>query len=78
VQYVRQLWKFLSAKNSCHRMSFTLSAYIVVKGWVYRDKKLAAAKGLVESIWFDVVVGVNAGGCAANWRVNRVFTYAIL
>ncbi|EJB7203398.1 lytic transglycosylase domain-containing protein [Salmonella enterica] len=78
VQYDRQLWKSVSAKNSCQRMAFTLSAYNGGQGWVNRDKKLAAAKGLDASIWFEHVERVNAGRSAANWRENRHYPKAIL
>ncbi|ELK5289676.1 transglycosylase SLT domain-containing protein [Salmonella enterica subsp. enterica] len=77
-KWVSQLWKSVLAKNSCQRMAFTLSAYNGGQGWVNRDKKLAAAKGLDASIWFEHVERVNAGRSAANWRENRHYSKAIL
>lgn len=78
VQYDHQLWNGLVAKDNCQRMAFTLSAYNGGQGWVNRDKKLAAAKGLDASIWFEHVERVNAGRSAANWRENRHYPEAIL
>ncbi|ECC9153817.1 lytic transglycosylase domain-containing protein [Salmonella enterica subsp. salamae] len=78
VQYDHQLWKSVSAKNSCQRMAFTLSAYNGGQGWVNRDKKLATEKGLDAAIWFEHVERVNAGRSAANWRENRHYPKAIL
>ncbi|MGS8713343.1 lytic transglycosylase domain-containing protein, partial [Salmonella enterica subsp. enterica serovar Infantis] len=70
--------KSMSAKNSCPRMAFTLSAYNGGTGWVNRDKKLAAAKGVDASIWFEHVERVNAGRTASNWRENRHNPKAII
>lgn len=78
VQYDHQLWNGLVAKDNCQRMAFTLSAYNGGQGWVNRDKKLAAAKGLDASVWFEHVERVNAGRSAANWRENRHYPEAIL
>ncbi|WP_435951685.1 transglycosylase SLT domain-containing protein [Dryocola sp. BD626] len=78
VQYDLQLWKALPAKDSCQRMAFTLSAYNGGQGWVSRDKKLATAKGLNSSIWFEHVEQVNAGRSAANWSENRRYPKVIL
>lgn len=78
VQYDRQLWRGITAKDSCQRMAFTLSAYNGGQGWVNRDKKLASAKGLDSTVWFDHVEQVNAGRSAANWRENRHYPKVIL
>lgn len=78
VQYDQHLWKNISAKNDCQRMAFTLSAYNGGQGWVNRDKKLAASKGLDATIWFGHVEHVNAGRSAANWRENRHYPKMIL
>ncbi|SUH40495.1 lytic murein transglycosylase [Salmonella enterica subsp. enterica] len=67
-----KLWNGLVAKDNCQRMAFTLSAYNGGQGWVNRDKKLAAAKGLDASIWFEHVERVNAG--AAPQTGARIVT----
>ena len=78
IQYDLQLWNNLSAKDDCQRMAFTLSAYNGGQGWVNRDKKLAAAKGLDASVWFKHVEQVNAGRSISNWRENRHYPRTIL
>ena len=78
VQYDQHLWKNISAKNDCQRMAFTLSAYNGGQGWVNRDKKLAASKGLDATIWFGHVEQVNAGRSPSNWRENRRYPKMIL
>ncbi|AQV68523.1 putative soluble lytic murein transglycosylase [Escherichia coli IAI39] len=78
VQYDQHLWKNISAKNDCQRMAFTLSAYNGGQGWVNRDKKLAASKGLDATSWFGHVEQVNAGRSATNWRENRRYPKMIL
>ncbi|QLO44598.1 transglycosylase SLT domain-containing protein [Citrobacter freundii] len=78
VQYDLQLWKGLAAQDPCQQMAFTLSAYNGGQGWVNKDKKLAASKGLDASIWFGHVEQVNAGRSTANWRENRHYPKTIL
>ncbi|ENO0459398.1 transglycosylase SLT domain-containing protein [Salmonella enterica] len=78
VQYDRWLWQRVVAADSCQRMAFTLSAYNGGLGWVNRDKKLAAQRGLDEHVWFDQVATVNAGRSAASWRENRGYPQRIL
>ncbi|EIM9313575.1 lytic transglycosylase domain-containing protein [Escherichia coli] len=78
VQYDQHLWKNISAQNDCQRMAFTLSAYNGGQGWVNRDKKLSASKGLDATSWFGHVERVNAGRSAANWRENRRYPKMIL
>ncbi|CTR35241.1 putative phage-related lytic murein transglycosylase [Escherichia coli] len=78
VQYEQWLWQRVSARDGCQRMAFTLSAYNGGLGWVNRDKKLAAQRGLDAAVWFDAVATVNAGRSAANWRENRGYPQRIL
>lgn len=78
VQYDHQLWQNMIAKDDCQRMAFTLSAYNGGQGWVNRDKKMAASKGLDASVWFEHVEQVNAGRSEANWRENRHYPKKIL
>lgn len=78
VQYDRQLWQSIDAKDDCERMAFTLSAYNGGQGWVKKDKKLATSKGLDASLWFDHVERVNSGRSTANWHENRRYPQTIL
>ena len=59
-------------------MAFTLSAYNGGQGWVARDKRLAAQRGLDPDRWHNHVATVNAGRSAPNWRENRAYPWRIL
>ncbi|RNM02037.1 transglycosylase SLT domain-containing protein, partial [Dickeya undicola] len=76
--YDRWLWQRISAANSCERMAMTLSGYNGGLGWVQRDQKLAAQRGLDSQRWFGQVATVNAGRHAAAWRENRHYPQRIL
>lgn len=78
VSYDRWLWTRIRVPDNCQRMAFTLSAYNGGLGWVNRDRKLAAQRGLNKDIWFDHVATVNAGRSGANWRENRGYPQRIL
>lgn len=74
------LWLFQRARgsNEYERMAFALSGYNGGEGWVNRDKRLAAQKGLDSGRWFGHVETVNAGRSAPNWRENRAYPRQIL
>lgn len=78
VSYDRWLWMRISASDNCERMAMTLSSYNGGLGWVQRDKRLAAKKGLDTTRWWGHVSTVNAGRSAANWRENRHYPQRIL
>lgn len=78
IAYDLWIWKRVPAANKYNRMAFTLSAYNGGLGWVNRDKKLAARKGLDPLLWFDHVETVNAGRSAANKRENQNYPRIIL
>lgn len=78
VTYDRHIWDGLSAADDCHRMAKTLSGYNGGPGWVTRDERLAASRGLDPSRWWGHTETVNAGRSAANWRENRAYPRRIL
>lgn len=78
VSYDRWLWSRVAVPDGCERMAMTLSAYNGGLGWVNRDRRLARARGLDDSRWFNSVETVNAGRSAANWRENRHYPQRIL
>jgi len=78
VTYDRWLWERIQAADACHRMAFVLSSYNGGLGWVQRDRKAAADKGLEPGEWWASVETVNAGRSAANWRENRGYPERIL
>lgn len=78
VSYDRWLWTRIRVADACQRMAFTLSAYNGGQGWVNRDRKLAAQRGLDADRWFGQVETVNAGRSGANWRENRHYPKRIL
>lgn len=76
--YDRWIWQRVNAVDNCQRMAMTLSGYNGGLGWVQRDQKLAAQRGLDRQRWFGHVATVNAGRSAANWRENRHYPQRIL
>lgn len=78
VTYDRHIWERLSAADNCNRMAKTASGYNGGPGWVSRDERLAAARGLDPSRWWGHVETVNAGRSAAAWRENRAYPRRIL
>jgi soluble lytic murein transglycosylase-like protein len=81
VTYDLYLWRQIGQSGGAtdfERMAFTLSSYNGGLGWVQRDKRLAASKGLDARRWFAAVETVNAGRSAANWRENRNYPRLIL
>ncbi|ATO34600.1 transglycosylase SLT domain-containing protein [Dickeya dianthicola] len=76
--YDHWLWQRINAANSCERMAMTLSGYNGGLGWVQRDQKLAAQRGLDSQRWFSQVATVNAGRHDAAWRENRHYPQRIL
>ncbi len=76
--YDKWLWDRISAADAYERMAFTLSAYNGGQGWVARDKRLAAQRGLDPDRWHNHVATVNAGRSAPNWRENRAYPWRIL
>ncbi|MEI7177531.1 transglycosylase SLT domain-containing protein [Pectobacterium carotovorum] len=77
-RYDRWIWQRVTAADDCQRMAMTLSGYNGGLGWVQRDQKLAAQRGLDRQRWFGHVATVNAGRSAANWRENRHYPQHIL
>ena len=78
VTYDRHLWERIQAAGQCERMAMVLSGYNGGLGWVWRDQKLAAARGADPSRWFDQVERFNAGRSAAAIRENRGYPRLIL
>lgn len=78
VQYTVWLNARIQAAGPCEQWAFVLSAYNGGLGWVYRDKRLASAKGAEPLAWFDSVERFNAGRSAANFRENRHYPSLIL
>lgn len=78
VTYDRHLWERVGGADDCQRMAKTLSAYNGGPGWVTRDERLAAERGLDPSLWFGSVETVNAGRSPANWKENRGYPRRIL
>lgn len=78
IRYDRWIWQRVDAADDCQRMAMTLSGYNGGLGWVQRDQKLAAQRGLDRRRWFGHVAVVNAGRSQANWRENRHYPQRIL
>ena len=78
VTYDHWLWQRVRADGDCERMAMVLSGYNGGLGWVRRDQRLAARRGLDSLRWFGQVATVNAGRSAANWRENRQYPQRIL
>lgn len=78
VTYDRWLWDRVSAASECSRMPKALAAYNGGLGWVRRDERLAAQRGLDPAVWFGSVETVNAGRSAAAKRENTEYPRKIL
>lgn len=78
VTYDLHIWESMRADDDCNRMAKTLSGYNGGPGWVDRDERLAASKGLDPLLWFGHVETVNSGRSAANWKENRGYPVRIL
>lgn len=78
VTYDRWLYERTRAASGCEHWAFVLSAYNGGLGWVQRDARLAASRGLDARVWFGAVETVNAGRSAANWHENRGYPARIL
>ena len=78
VTYDRWLWQRVQAVTPCDRMAMTLAAYNGGLGWVQRDARLAAARGLDARRWWDNVETVNAGRNRAALTENRGYPRRIL
>jgi len=78
VIYDRHLWDRTRASSRCDHMAMTLSSYNGGLGWVYRDQKLAQAKGADPQLWFGSVEKFNAGRRAAAFTENRNYPRIIL
>ena len=59
-------------------MAFTLSSYNGGSGWVDRDKRLAAQRGLDNVRWFEHVATCNAGRRKSAFGENRAYVRLIL
>lgn len=71
--YDKYLLTHMRAADTCNHWAKALSAYNGGYGWVLKDQRLAAARGLDPALWWDNVETVNAGRSAANWRENREY-----
>lgn len=76
--YDKWLHRRVQARRPCERWAMVLSAYNGGLGWVYRDTKLASAKGADKLAWFHAVERFNAGRSAANFKENRDYPRKIL
>jgi membrane-bound lytic murein transglycosylase MltF len=77
IVYDKWIWNRVRAASDCDRWAFTLSAYNGGLGWVQRDQRLTASKGMDPLRWDDVAQ-VNAGRSAANFKENRGYPVRIL
>lgn len=77
IVYDKWIWNQVRAASDCDRWAFTLSAYNGGLGWVQRDQRLTASKGMDPLRWDDVAQ-VNAGRSAANFKENRGYPVRIL
>lgn len=78
VLYDKWLYARIQTVSPCEKWAMVLSAYNGGLGWVYRDQRLASAKGADKQVWFDSVERFNAGRSAANWKENRGYPRRIL
>ncbi|HIE4801234.1 TPA: transglycosylase SLT domain-containing protein [Serratia marcescens] len=78
VTYDRWHYDRITAATECDRWAYVLSAYNGGLGWVQRDRKLAATRGLDAGRYWNVVENVNAGRSAANFRENRGYPTRII
>lgn len=78
VVYNRFNYQRITADSDCDRWAFTLSAYNGGLGWVQRDSRLAASRGLNPEVYWGAVETVNAGRSAANFRENRGYPKSII
>lgn len=78
VTYDRYLWDRLDGSDDCQRMAKVLAAYNGGIGWVRRDEKLAARRGLDRQQWFENVECVNSGRSRAAKKENQAYPRRIL
>lgn len=78
VLYDKWLYARIQAVSPCEKWAMVLSAYNGGLGWVYRDKKLASAKGADPLAWFDHVERFNAGRSRSAFSENRGYPRKIL
>jgi soluble lytic murein transglycosylase-like protein len=78
VQYNRFHYDRINAHQECDRWAFVLSAYNGGLGWVQRDKRLAAQRGLDPLQYWQAVETINAGRSAANFAENRGYPQQII
>ncbi len=77
VRYDRHLWERVKAATGCDRMAFALAAYNGGLGWINREKREAALRGLDSMLWWRNVESI----CLrADWacRENRDYPKRIL
>lgn len=76
--YDKWLWDREDGRTPFDRMAFTLSSYNGGAGWVDRDKRLAAQRGLDNIRWFEHVAACNAGRRKSAFGENRAYVRLIL
>ena len=76
--YDKWLWDREDGRTPFDRMAFTLSSYNGGAGWVDRDKRLAAQRGLDNVRWFEHVATCNAGRRKSAFGENRAYVRLIL
>ena len=77
-RYMYWLWARVKAADPCQRMAKALSAYNGGLGWVQRDERLAAQRGIDPAQWWDGVETVNAGRSKAAKAENQQYPRKIL
>ena len=77
-RYMYWLWARVRAADPCQRMAKALSSYNGGLGWLQRDERLAAQRGLDPALWWDGVENINAGRSAAAKHENQQYPRKIL
>ena len=77
-RYMYWLWVRVRAVDPCQRMAKALSSYNGGLGWLQRDERLAAQRGLDPAIWWGGVETVNSGRSRAAKTENQQYPHKIL
>lgn len=78
IVYDGWLLERVQARGPCDKWAMALSCYNGGCGWLYKDKRLASAKGADPLAWFNSVERHNSGRSTANFKENRDYPRKIL